>query len=87
MPIWARRKDGNHNRIRNAFIAAGWEICETYRAPRTPDFFASRAGRTIAVQVKAPKGTETAEQRDFAKRWAGEYALLTDPAQVQELSR
>jgi hypothetical protein len=82
---WARRKDANHRLIIEMFEAHGWVICDTSRAPYCPDFFASKKGRVVAVEVKAPGKKPKPHQERFGNEWQAEYYVLTHADQVAEI--
>lgn len=87
MPLWARKKDAVHAEVVQALKACGWSVVETWRAPECPDLFASKAGRTIAVEVKTRARSLTAQQSDFKGTWQGEYHVLTSVEDVLRLVR
>lgn len=85
MPHFARKKDGPHASIVAAFRAFGWTVMDTSRAPYCPDFFASKKGRVVAVEVKAPGRKPKPHQERFGNEWQAEYYVLTDVAQVADV--
>ena len=87
MPRFARKKDGTHEAIANAFRQAGWSVIDTYRAPECPDFFAAHGGRTVAVEVKSRGGKLTPAQERFRDTWPGEYYVISTPAEALRILR
>lgn len=79
---WARKKDANHNLVRDAFLRLDYSVLETYRAPDCPDLFVAKRGRVIAIEVKSGSNTLSEDQCKFRDRWQGEYYVVTDPASV-----
>jgi hypothetical protein len=86
MPIYARRKDGTHRAIVEAFIACGWSVMDVSRAPYVADLIVSRKGRTVAVEVKSPGKKPMAHQQRWMDDWQGECAVLTSVEQVVVLN-
>ena len=87
MRTFAYRKDKTHTAIKQALEAFGWVVMDVSRAPYVADLIASRRGRTVAIEVKAPGQKPKPHQQRWMDRWAGECAVLTSVEQVQELSR
>jgi hypothetical protein len=85
VPRFARKKDGTHQSVVDAFLEAGWSVIDTYRAPECPDFFAAHDGRTVAVEVKSRGGKLTPGQAAFRDTWQGEYYVVTDPNAVAQI--
>jgi hypothetical protein len=85
VPRFARKKDGTHQAIVQAFRDASWQVLETYRAPDCPDFFAAHDGRTVAVEVKSKGGKLTASQEKFRQTWTGEYYVVSTLDEAQQI--
>ena len=85
MPRFARKKDGTHQIVADAFRQAGWSVVDTYRAPDCPDFFAASNGRTVAVEVKSKGGKLTASQEKFRQTWTGEYYVVSTLDEAQQI--
>jgi hypothetical protein len=71
--------------IEQAFLAAGWKTCSTYRAPKCPDFFAAKNKRTIAVECKSEDGSLTKDQQEFMDEWPGEYYVVSTLDEAQQI--
>ncbi len=84
---YARKVDSTHKAVVEAFRAAGWRVCATFRLPNTPDLFVAKAGRTVAVEIKGPKTKVTAQQSAWHADWPGETAIVRTPEDVMRLSR
>ena len=87
MPRFARKKDGTHEMVADAFRQAGWSVIDTYRAPECPDFFAAHDGRTVAVEVKSRGGKLAKAQERFRDTWLGEYYVISTPAEALQILR
>jgi len=85
MPRFARKKDGTHAKIVFYFVASGWQVIETWRAPMCPDFFAAKDGRTVAVEVKSKGGKLTSSQEKFRQTWTGEYYVVSTLDEAQQI--
>jgi hypothetical protein len=83
---WARRKDGTHQIVVNALKACGWVILDVSRAPLAIDLIIAKAGRTVLVEIKAPKGKLTKDQETILKCWPAEVAVLRSVEDVLKLS-
>ncbi len=84
---YARKVDSTHKAVVEAFRAAGWHVCATFRLPHCPDAFVAKAGRTVAVEIKGPKTRISAQQSAWHADWPGETAIIRSPEDVLELSR
>jgi len=88
MPRFARKKDGTHEMVADAFRQAGWSVLDVYRAPECPDFFAAHNGRTIAVEVKSTRRSKlTPAQQKFLLNWQGEYYIVRSADEVADVIR
>ena len=98
MSRYARRKDDSHKAVVDAFRAAGcsWLNIDSPQTAGAPDGILGVAGRTLVVEIKAPKATkkraETPEtglratQKAWADSWRGSAVhVVTTPAQALEL--
>jgi Holliday junction resolvase len=78
-----KRRDANHKPIVEALKACGWAILDTSQCgDGAPDLIIARAGRVIAVEVKAPKGTLKPGQVAWLAAWPGEHAVIRSIADV-----
>lgn len=87
MRTFAYRKDKTHVAIKQALEAYGWVVMDVSRAPYVADLIASKAGRTVCIEVKSPGQKPKPHQQRWMDHWQGECCVLTSPDQVQELSR
>ena len=81
MSRFARKKDGNHRYIVNAFIAFGCTVVTLdVSTKNVPDLLVGKGGVDQLVEVK-PDMPEThrehcAEQRDWANAWRGRSPVV-----------
>ena len=78
----AARKDRNHNEIADIFLKFGWSVLDISRLKNCCDMFVSKAGRTVALEVKdgllpQSKRKLTEGEAVFMKSWGGEYRIIT----------
>lgn len=72
-----KRRDQNQREIIDAFQRCGWRVLDTSQlGGGAPDLMVSRGGRTVAVEVKMPKGKVKAHQQDWLASWGGETAVV-----------
>jgi Holliday junction resolvase len=82
-----KRRDANHKPIVEALRACGWAILDTSQCgDGAPDLIIARAGRVIAVEVKAPKGKLRPDQVDWQAAWPGEHAVIRSVADVARVT-
>jgi len=75
----AARTDTNHTTIVAAFRKLGCSVLSLASLGRgVPDLLVSLGGITWLVEVKMPKGKETADQILFISGWKGCRALVRD---------
>lgn len=86
MSKYARRVDTTHAEVVDAFRACGWTVHQAFRDPKGPDLWVSKAGRTVAVEVKGPKGKLKAHQEAWRQSWHGESAVIRSAEDVRALS-
>lgn len=80
----AARVDGNQSQLAAAFRSLGCSVLSL--APLgggVPDLLVAINGITWLVEVKMPKGKETADQIEFAATWKGCRAIVRDLAGVE----
>jgi hypothetical protein len=66
----AARRDDNEAQIVGALQAMGWSV-QRLSLPGVPDLLLGIHGWVVLAEVKAPKGTLTAEQIRWRKTWRG----------------
>ena len=75
----AARTDTNHTATVAAFRKLGCSVLSLASLGRgVPDLLVSLGGITWLVEVKMPKGKETADQIAFISGWKGCRALVRD---------
>ena len=66
MPSYARRKDANHTEIRDALIALGWDVIDSYQFAQFnagfPDLIAIKWQFVVFVEVKTATGKLTEDE-------------------------
>jgi Holliday junction resolvase len=77
----AARTDANHKEIVKAFRDLGWSVQDISQLKNCCDLFVSKAGRTIAVEVKdgskPPSARKLSEgEIKFMEMWQGEYSVV-----------
>lgn len=81
---WAARVDGNHGEIVDFFKKLGCSVLSLAPLGKgVPDLLVATDGITWLVEVKMPKGKETADQIEFAATWKGCRAIVRDFAGVE----
>lgn len=78
----AARVDANQAEIVKALRAKGWTVLIVSQLKRCCDVFASRNGRTVAIEIKdgsKPKSAQklTEGEQTFSDTWQGEYKVIT----------
>ena len=80
----AARVDGNHAEIVDCFKKLGCSVLSLAPLGKgVPDLLVAIKGITWLVEVKMPKGKETADQIEFAATWKGCRAIVRDFAGVE----
>ena len=80
---YAKRKDANHDEIKQAVIDAGWQWEDTYQYGGVLlDGIVNRDGVTVLVEVKAMRGKLTDRERKVLDTWRGETVLVFSPSQA-----
>ena len=75
----AAKVDANHTEMVSAFRKLGCSVLSLASLGRgVPDLLVSLGGITWLVEVKMPKGKETADQIAFISGWKGCRALVRD---------
>ena len=81
-----KRRDANHRELVAAFEQLGWRTLDTSQiGDGAPDLVVSRGGRTVAVELKMPKGKVRPSQADWLASWGGETAVVRSLADVAAL--
>lgn len=91
MTQYAKRKDENHDAIKQAMIDAGWQCEDTYRFTGVLlDIIANRDGITVLVECKVMGNKLTKRELEVFDTWNGEkiiaYTPLQAVAQLAEIS-
>lgn len=73
---WAARRDANEPEIVAALEAIG---CDVHRIDEPVDLIVGKANRTVLLEVKAPGGTLTGNQKDFFATYRGEAYIVRTP--------
>lgn len=74
---YARRTDGTHKAVVDAFRRMGWTVLQTFRlGQNAPDLIVASGGRTLAVEVKAAKGKVKPGQSAWLASWPSETAIV-----------
>ena len=82
----AARVDVNHSQLVAAFRSLGCSVLSLAAMGKgVPDLLVATKGNTWLVEVKMPKGKQTADQIEFAKHWQGKQTIVRDVAGVQEV--
>lgn len=87
MTQYARRTDANHAEFAAFFRACGYAYTDTHRWPGMLDYLvASRAGRLILLEVKAPDDPAPLTRAELAtlERYRGAAFVVTSVEQAQE---
>jgi len=82
----AARTDANHKQMVEAFRLLGCSVKSL--APMgegVPDLLVAIQGNTWLVEVKMPKGKQTADQIEFAKHWQGKMAIARTTEEAQSI--
>ena len=80
----AARVDGNHAEIVDCFKKLGCSVLSLAPLGKgVPDLLVAIKGITWLVEVKMPKGKETADQMEFAATWKGCRSIVRDLAGVE----
>mgnify|MGYP003671861563 CR=1 FL=1 len=80
----AARVDGNQSQLAAAFRSLGCSVLSLAPLGKgVPDLLVAIKGITWLVEVKMPKGKETADQIEFAATWKGCRAIVRDLAGVE----
>lgn len=86
----AARKDQNHDLIAEAFRAMGWQVIEAYQfaqfCPGFPDLIVLRDGVVRFVEVKAPRGRLTADERGFHSLYSDYCLIVRSVEDIQKIS-
>ena len=83
MSKYAKRKDQNHDEIKQAVIDAGWCWSDTYQFTGVLlDGIVARDGITVLVEVKYRNGQLTERERDVMDTWPGERIIAFTPSQA-----
>lgn len=78
-----KRRDANHQAIREAFERYGWRVLDTSQlGAGAPDLMVSSGGRTVAVEVKVKRAKLKPHQADWLAQWQGETAVIRDVDEV-----
>lgn len=77
--IYARKKDANHDAIREAVRRSGWSVIETYQHPGMLDMLAARDGITVWIECKMPGAKLTAAERRIVECWPGIVIVAYSP--------
>lgn len=82
----AARVDTNHVNMVEAFRSLGCSVLSLAALGKgVPDLLVATKGITWLIEVKMPKGKQTADQIKFAKQWRGKQTIVRDVAGVQEV--
>lgn len=80
---YAKRKDANHDEIKQACIDAGWQWEDTYQYGGVLlDGIVNRDGITVLVECKALRGRLTERESKVFDTWRGETVLAFSPSQA-----
>jgi len=80
---YAKRKDTNHDEIKQAAIDSGWQWEDTYQYGGVLlDGIVNRDGITVLVEVKSRFGRLTPRERKVFDEWNGEKILAFTPSQA-----
>ena len=72
MTYYKKRVDENQKTIVHTFIALGASVLNLSTVGRgCPDLLIGYRGKSVLVEVKAPKGTFTDPQIKFMQEWRG----------------
>jgi hypothetical protein len=75
------RRDANHAEIVKALRAAGRRVLDLGAVGKgCPDLLVAAHGRLVLLEVKAPGGTLTPDQRTFAAAWP--VVVVRSPAEA-----
>jgi hypothetical protein len=82
------KKDANHDEVKEAVTAAGWQWQDTYQYGGVMlDGIVNRNGITVLVEVKQLRGRLTKREGDVFDNWRGEMILaFTGPQAVAQLA-
>lgn len=88
----AQRKDINHRETINEFKRLGWEVLDVSDLKNCFDILVSKLGVMICIEIKnglfPPSARKlTKGEQEFKDRWQGDYAIVKDLSEVQELER
>jgi len=82
----AARVDGNHSQMIDAFRSLGCSVLSLAAMGNgVPDLLVAIQGNTWLVEVKMPKGKQTADQVEFAKHWQGKMAIARNIEEAQSI--
>lgn len=80
---YAKRKDANHDEIKQAVIDAGWQWEDTYQYGGVLlDGIVNRDGVTVLVEVKTRFGRLTKREQGVFDTWRGEMIIAFTPSQA-----
>lgn len=74
---WARRKDSNHNTIKDVFLKMGCTVVDLFRLSEdNPDLLVGCAGVDQLVEVKSIHGELFDGQSDMHTEWRGAVPIV-----------
>lgn len=82
--IYRRRKDTEHDAVRDALRAAGWYVVETYQHPGLLDMLIARDRLVIWVETKSPRGRLTIAEQRLIESWPGHVIIAYSPHDAVE---
>lgn len=83
MTTYAKRKDANHDEIKQAMINAGWQCEDTYQFTGVLlDIIANRDGITVLVECKVYGNELTTRERKIFDTWHGPAIIAFTPSQA-----
>lgn len=82
---FCRRKDKNHNAIRDALLTHGFSVKETHTARGFVDLVAGKHGLSFLVEVKGEGKDVKDKQADFHASWKGHICVVRTVEDVQRL--
>ena len=88
----ANRRDENHREVIEEFKRLNWQVLDTADLKNAFDILVARCGVMICIEIKDGKKVPSARkltkgEQEFKDRWTGNYAIVKDLSEVQELDR
>ena len=92
VPLYARKKDANHDIIAYGFVFNGWKWYDTYKfgSGFGDGIAVLESGQTklvVVVEIKTAKGRPTKAEKKFKREYPGYYEVVRTEDQVKMLTR